>query len=905
MAIAPGTKLGSYEVRSPLGAGGMGEVFRARDLKLERDVALKVLPPEFASSPERLRRFEREARSASALNHPHIVAICDVGQSDSISYIAMELVDGRTLRDLLSSGLLPVKKALQIAAQIADGLAKAHAAGIVHRDLKPENLMVTRDGFAKILDFGLAKATAAETPSTADSPTLPASSTIAGMVVGTVGYMSPEQARGAAVDFRSDQFSFGSVLYEMITGERAFRRESAAQTLTAIIEDEPRPMTEANAKAPPPLRWIVERCLAKDAEERYASTRDLARDLANVRDHLSESSMPEVVAGTRPSHLRPRHLVLMALLTAAVIAAGVAGYRLGRPQVPGPLSMRALTFAGSDAEPTVSPDGRTVAFTSSRDGQQRIWLKQLEGGGEVPLTSGLDSRPRFSPDGAAILFIRRSGRQASVMRSFEQGGDLYRVATVGGEPRKLLSDVLGADWSPDGTQIVFVRMARVGDALDALATEVGILQANEENPKALAMSPKRNLDAPRWSPDGKSIVLTESFFGLGGAEAGHTVIGVEDGKVRMLPPPLPGGYVSPLVWSGSGGEAIYTQGESAARAGAATWGSTRVLRLNMATGEAQVLFSIPTVAADVEILDRGTLLFTGRTTRQNLIENSLRPGAGERWLTRGSSSDRQPILSPDGEWVAFTSNRSGNLEVWAVSNRSGILRRLTDHAADDWDPAFMEGGKRILWSSNRGGHFEVWTAEADGSRPRQVSQDGADAENPTATPDGQWIVYQSGHPEKRGVWKMRADGSEATQLVGGTTAWPEVSPDGRHALYTVLQPGRNVVRVVRLTDGQVLPFEIAARNGTGRARWMPGGRAIAFIDQDEQGRTGVFAQDFYPGRDTSQTRRPLAGFHYDLEAESFAFSPDGAKVVVAMLEYSSNLLVAEGVPGVEPVKRKE
>ncbi|MGH9509469.1 MAG: serine/threonine-protein kinase, partial [Terriglobales bacterium] len=230
MAIAPGTKLGSYEVLGPLGAGGMGEVFRARDLKLGRDVALKVLPAAFSGDADRLRRFEREARSASALNHPHIVAIYDIGQFDSTSYISMELVEGRTLRDLLNSGPLPLKRTLSIAAQVADGLAKAHAAGIVHRDLKPENLMITRDGFAKILDFGLAKLTPTESQAGADSATLPGSSTVAGMVVGTAGYMSPEQARGAAVDFRSDQFSFGSVLYEMVTGVRAFRRDSAAQT---------------------------------------------------------------------------------------------------------------------------------------------------------------------------------------------------------------------------------------------------------------------------------------------------------------------------------------------------------------------------------------------------------------------------------------------------------------------------------------------------------------------------------------------------------------------------------------------------------------------------------------------------------------------------------------------------
>ncbi len=903
MGLAPGTKLGSYEVVSRLGAGGMGEVFRARDLKLERDVALKVLPAEFAGNPERLRRFEREARSASALNHPHIVTVYDIGQSDSSSYIAMELVDGRTLRDLLSSGLLPMKKALHIAGQVADGLAKAHSAGIVHRDLKPENVMVTRDGFAKILDFGLAKATAAESQSGADSPTLPSSSTIAGMVVGTAGYMSPEQARGAAVDFRSDQFSFGSVLYEMITGERAFRRDSAAQTLTAIIEDEPRPIGELNPKAPAPLRWIVERCLAKDAEERYASTRDLARDLASVRDHLSDSSMPEVAAVAGPARLRPRHLAWLALLVVAVIAAALAGYRLGRPQTPSPLSLRALTFAGSDSEPSVSPDARTVAFTSWRTGLPRIWLKQLEGGGEVPLTSGPDSLPRFSPDGAAILFIRRPF-STPTLGAVLGAGDLYRIATVGGEPRRLLEEVAGADWSPDGGQVAFVRNREVEGVL---TSEVGILDASGEKPKILAEVRGRQLIGLRWSPDGRNIILRDFLFGIGGAAGrSYTVVSVEDGKTRTIPVPMAGGDVSPLAWSGAGDEALYTQAEIAARAGGASWGSTRVVRLRPATGDAQVLFTIPLLAEDVDVLDGGRLLFTARSTRQNLVEYQFRSGARERWLTRGSTSDRQPIFSPDGEWVAFTSNRTGNLEIWSVSTRTGVLRRLTDHPGDDWDPAIIDGGKRLLWSSNRSGNFEVWIAEADGSRPRQVTHDGVDAENPTATPDGQWIVYQSGNPEKRGLWKIRADGSEARHLVKGQTAWPEVSPDGNFALYTGPEGDRRSVRVVRLADGQVLPFKIAVLGtGTGRARWMPGGRAIAYVDEDEQVRSGIYIQAFDATRETPSTRRPLAGFSFDLVTESFAFSPDGARVVIAMLESSSNLLIAEGVPGVEPVKRRK
>src|SRR5512135_2859050 len=265
MAFAAGSKLGPYEIVAPLGAGGMGEVYRARDARLGRDVAVKVLPARLSADADRLKRFEREARSSSSLNHPNVVTVFDIGEADGTAYIAMELVDGRTLRDLLLEGLVPVKRLLAIGAQIADGLARAHGAGIVHRDLKPENVMVRKDGFVKILDFGLAKLTQSEGPSgdATHTPTATAG-TEAGVVMGTVGYMSPEQALAHPLDFRSDQFSLGAILWEMATGRRAFQRPSAPETLAAIIREEPEPLTSAAPESPVPLRWIVERCLAKD-----------------------------------------------------------------------------------------------------------------------------------------------------------------------------------------------------------------------------------------------------------------------------------------------------------------------------------------------------------------------------------------------------------------------------------------------------------------------------------------------------------------------------------------------------------------------------------------------------------------------------------------------------------------
>src|SRR2546428_8661567 len=286
-ALSSGTQFGRYDILCPLGAGGMGEVYRARDNRLGRDLAIKILSHKLSASKQDFERFEREARSASALNHPNIVTIFELGQVDSTYYIAMELVEGELLRDMLAAGSIPLQQAIPIAAQIADGLAKAHEAGVVHRDLKPENLMVSRDGFVKILDFGLAKLVKPD--QLPDAGRLATSQTLPGAGLGTIEYMSPEQANGLPLDFRSDQFSFGSVLYEMVTGKRSFQRRSKAETLAAILRDDPEPVVSLNPQAPAPLCWVIERCLAKDPKQRYTSTRDLVRDLATIRDRLSEA----------------------------------------------------------------------------------------------------------------------------------------------------------------------------------------------------------------------------------------------------------------------------------------------------------------------------------------------------------------------------------------------------------------------------------------------------------------------------------------------------------------------------------------------------------------------------------------------------------------------------------------
>ncbi|HEY6051582.1 MAG TPA: serine/threonine-protein kinase, partial [Thermoanaerobaculia bacterium] len=381
MALSPGRRLGPYEILSSTGAGGMGEVYRARDSRLGRDVAIKVLPQDVAADAERLRRFEREARAASALNHPNIVTVHDVGVSGSTSYIAMEMVEGKSLRDLLLPGPLPVKKLLDVAAQIADGLAAAHEAGIVHRDLKPRNVIVTKQGHVKIVDFGLAKVAlpVPAAPGDSEGSTVGDPTTATGEVVGTVEYMSPEQARGKSIDYRSDQFSFGTILYEMATGKRAFARGTPADTLVAVLQQEPEPLERIRPELPAPFRWITERCLAKAPEDRYSSTRDLARDLWTLKDRLAEIgdvSRNEVRAGV--SRGRRSIAIVLAVCGLALLAALPILVGFGRSPIEP--NFRRLTFRrGLVSRALFAPVSNSILYSATWDGESPRTFAKLVG----------------------------------------------------------------------------------------------------------------------------------------------------------------------------------------------------------------------------------------------------------------------------------------------------------------------------------------------------------------------------------------------------------------------------------------------------------------------------------------------------------------------------------------------
>jgi dipeptidyl aminopeptidase/acylaminoacyl peptidase len=435
---------------------------------------------------------------------------------------------------------------------------------------------------------------------------------------------------------------------------------------------------------------------------------------------------------------------------------------------------------------------------------------------------------------------------------------------------------------------------------DRTASLVAVADADGGNAREIArLLQARLLAHPRWSPDGRTLAISGGAQQAG--EPQSILLMDADGRnARTLKPYREVGFVSAVAWLNPR-EILYSQAESVV--GDSAGSSANFIRQDIRGGPGRPVFWSPHSCLLLDLAGPSRIVFDARSPRQNLRELDLDGSGPVRWLSRGSGTDRQPVFTPDGAWVAFSSNRSGNLDLWAISTVDGSVRHLTDDEAEDWDPGFSPDGRHLLWSSNRTGPFEIWIANADGSGARQLSRDGADAENPTATRDGRWVVYKSGHPTGRGLWKIRFDGTGATRLVEGNIGLPEVSPDGRFALYRVSPGPRSfAIRVVEIEGGAVLPFQIdievvkVTPATLGRARWTPDGRAIVFTAQDAQGVNGLFLQAFAP-EGAPRAWKPLGAFDAERITESFGISPDGNRVVVAGWEQMFSLMSAEEVPG--------
>ena len=889
-SVLPGTRLGPYEVIAPLGAGGMAEVVRARDVRLGREVAVKLLPRELADSRERFLRFEQEARAAGLLSHPNVLAIFDVGSHDGAPYIVSELLEGETLRSRLERGPVPPREAASIAIQIARGLSAAHEKGIVHRDLKPDNVFLTRDGTVKLLDFGLVKLLRAESvPAAARVPDDVLTRT--DLIVGTAGYMAPEQIRGEAVDERADLFALGTCLYEMLSGRRAFSRPSSVETMNAILVEEPVDVRELTPSTPEPLASLVRRCLEKRKELRFQSARDLAFALEALAPVGASGGIARVPsrAGRALSRKLAPDWRLLSGAAAGLLLGAAAVWLVPRERVTAPCVQSTLTQSGSDRAPAVSPDGRLVAFESSRDGRSRIWLKQVKGGAEVALTDGpLDSAPRFFPDGESILFTRRD---TSLRPS------LCRVPILGGAASRLVPDAADGDVSPDGTAVAFARLTWAGTSTWSL----GLVPITGGDERILARFPTW-MASPRFSPDGKLLAASESGSAQSGIE-GSVVLVSLSGAVRRLPSPAPRHGLTSVAWLGDGRQLLLGVHDAGIAHAQGTGGT--LFRLDVRSGAATPLVWWPALGATLDVLGDGRVVFEGLSSNADLQLVRL-SDASVRWLTRGRSVDRQPVFAPDGERVVFSSDRGGDLDLWEVSTRTAAVRRLTDAAGEDWDPSWLPRGDGIVWCSRRRGRFEVWTAAADGGGARPLPFDGPSPENPTLSPDGSTLVFGSLQRGREGIWKAGTDGSPATLLASGVARQvPDLSADGRYVLFrNGLGTGRRSVEVLRLEDGTKV-FEIpidGADSGSGaevgRARFLPGGKAIAFLGLDARGATGVFRQEFVPGSNTTASRRPLAGFDPERPVDSFGVSPDGASLVLSVREAHSNLVEAAPLPAV-------
>ena len=777
MSLAAGTKLGHYEILTPIGAGGMGEVYRAKDPRLGREVALKVLPAAIAQDADRLRRFEAEARAASALNHPNIVTVHDIGKSNGTTYMAMELIDGASLRQLLANGALPEKKMLEVSVQIADGLAKAHSAGIVHRDMKPENVMVSKDGFVKLLDFGLAKPFTA--PGTGDGSALPTSvgETQPGTVLGTVGYMSPEQASGRPVDYRSDQFSLGSILYEMATGNRAFQKPTGAETLSAIIREEPDPVSRVNPRAPAPYRWIVERCLAKDPDDRYISTRDLARDLKSVREHVSE--VTSSASGATAVSATPRRRTVAWWLAAAALVLGAAGGALVEQRMTKtePPSFRQLTFRrGAIGSARFAPDGQTILYSAGWDGRpMEIFVSRLD---------SPESRP-FGLAKAEVLSVSRSGEMAvSVDRhdafAFNRTGTLARIGiTGGGTPKEFLEDILWADWAPDGQNLAVVRQQ--GDKV-RLEYPVG----------RVLYETAGWISHPRISPRGDEVGFLD--HPVQGDDSGTVMLVDRQGKRRSITGSFES--VQGLCWSPDGDKIFFSGSSSGiSRALQAVTRSGRVRVLARGTG-ALTIQDISKSGQALIIEDKGrksvSALLPGGTSERDfswldwslprglsadgqlLLFDESGAGGGPGYSVYVRKADGSPAvrlgsgtgggLSPDGRLALGIAGDSAAQHVMLYPIGVGEPKALPPTNLRIDGISWLPDGRTMVMSGaepDRGSR--LWVQAMDDAKPKAFSPEGYRLFEGSASPDGKTVAVSG--PDRRSYIYPIA-GGEPTPIPG-------------------------------------------------------------------------------------------------------------------------------------------
>ncbi len=746
--LGAGTRIGAYEILGDLGAGGMGEVYRARDARIGRDVAIKILPNTVSHDRDRLARFQEEARAAGILNHPNLLVVHELGIEGDSPFIVSELLEGSTLRDRLSGGGLPQRKVVDYARQIAAGIAAAHEKGIVHRDLKPENIFVTKDGRVKILDFGLAKLRASDDNDKTNAPTQRAA-TNPGTVLGTVGYMSPEQVRGETADHRSDVFSFGAILFEMITGRRAFKGSTSVETMNAILNHEPAEISATNPESNPALERIVSHCLEKDPEQRFQSSRDLLFDL----EAISDLSSSDVRARTKKR--MPAVPMAIAIVVALLAAAGayVAG-RFHRGE--GPPQFRRITFrAAPVSNARFTPDGQSVVTNESLGTNEQIYA----------VTPGTPEARPLGLGNARLLSISKNDELAVLLRpqilgGFFFSGTLARVPLAGGAPREIANDVLDCDWAPDGNSFAIIRTVGGRNGLEYPIGHV-LYRASGW------------LSHVRVSPDGDEVAVIE--HPTDGDDGGAIAVIDLSGKHRLLT----GQFASAqgLAWSRDGKSIWFT---------AATTGNSRCLyRVPRNGGGETLVVSAPNTLTVLDVAKSGRVLVAQSNERLRLFATDA-PGHGARelsWLdwslardfapdahlvlfdetgegaTRGPGvyvrkTDGSPAVrlgdgeamafSPDRRWVVAVDPTASPHQLLLYPTGAGDTRRLTSDAIDHLFAAWLADG-RIAFTGQESNHAKrMYVMDANGQSLRAISPEGIGAVGLRPSPDSRWIAGHGG-----------------------------------------------------------------------------------------------------------------------------------------------------------------
>ena len=813
MPLAPGTKLGPYEIVGPLGAGGMGEVYRAKDTRLDRTVAIKILPALLSADPTRKMRFEREAKTVSGLNHPHICSLFDVGSQDGVDYLVMECIEGESLAQRLERGALPTEQVLKIGAEIADALSVAHRTGVVHRDVKPANIMLTKSG-SKLLDFGLARPAAAVVAATLATlstavPLQSSPATEEGTIVGTFPYMSPEQVEGKELDARSDIFSLGAVLYEMLTGERAFQGKSQLSVASAILEKEVTPIQSLKPLTPPGLEHVIQRCLAKDADDRWQTGRDLAGELEWITEGGGKSSDGSVAAGAPARNTRSMLGWLVAAALAASLIAAAVWWR--KPQAAPKTMYFAAAFPSTARGMAVAPNGQTVAVAAYKEDERVgvLWLYEV-GGKQTKVLPGSEdaSFPFWSPDGKSIGFF--------------SDGKLKRIDIEGGAAQTICDAPTGrgGSWNQDG-KIIFTPNGEMGVLVQEVAASGG-------TPAAISV-PDPSLDgaSQRWPvflPDGKHYLFmtfnARMQFAKSAIYAGE--LGSRNKKF-LLNSETNAAYAEP------GYLLFYRDGSLFAQRFDAN-------KLEM-SGEPQTILTgvqnLPRIGFAAFATSNGQVLVAQTGTGASLSRMEWFDRKGDEIGAVGKQDVyANVVLSPNGKMVATdrTDETNQNTDVWIYELQGNGMKRMTFDPAIDATPVWSPDGKQLVFASGRNQTFDLYLRNTDGTQEEKpVEQEEGHDKYPTAwSPDGRHILYLRG-PE---VWSLSLPEMKRQLFLKSSASVKnsQFSPDGKWVAYDSNESGRWEVFVTSFPEARG-KWQISTGGGR-QPRWRGDGKELFYLTPD-------------------------------------------------------------------------